>query len=456
MSGAESIVTPRGCCLTLNAVKETNMKQTLFSLLRNLALVLGGLAAFATQAAPPIAVDSDATRIFESSKPALVHLKVVSVENGVEAASGSGFAVGEPGWMATNYHVVSDVVLKPNVYQLRYSTVDGKKGLARVIAIDLANDLALVQTDYRPEGTLPLSSTTPVRGEGVYALGFPNRQAATVTQGLYNGPVERRYASRYHFTGPLNAGMSGGPALNARGEVLGVNVESRRNSQLVSYLVPVNALAALLDQTRQRPGKPDTKEVERQATAYAETLIKRLLAQKAPATRIGNYLVPGETDLLKCSGSTSISENGDYETTSHYCSPESDIWVSDETNQGANLVVFAMRWRNLKENPFQFAQGATASVTDKAVPPRVDAGAFACRYKTLGLKGMRMRAAICVAKYRQFDLADYSVNLTSIDRSDERLSVTVQLRSMPDAAAKSFIKTYLESLSWQNATSSKS
>ena len=425
--------------------------------LRILVLWCSLLMPLAVAAASLEPQDTQATRLLEAAKPALVHLKVVSTANAVEAASGSGFAIGEPGWMATNYHVVSDVVLKPEIYRLHFSTPDGQKGIAQVIAIDVANDLAIVRTHLVPPNPFKLATGTPTRGEEVYALGFPNRQPVTITQGLYNGPVAQRYAARYHFTGPLNGGMSGGPALNRRGEVLGVNVESRRSAQLVSYLVPAQALSKLIDATRQQSTQsPDAKTVEQQVRAYSEKLISTLLSQLGNPTRIGNYRVPGENALLKCSGSTKLDDTGEYETSSQFCTPNSDIYLSSDTADGVEIELFAMRQRNIKMDPYRFAQAALPNIQSKPGSPRVDTGPSTCRYKTLGLQGMRVRAEICVQHYRPFDLADYTLKLATIDRSDERLSVMLRAYSLPDAAAKLLIKAVLESISWQKDTSPNS
>ena len=425
----------------------------------NVIAVFGLIMTYCTMAAgtTPENPDNRVSRILERARPGLVHLKVVSSKSDVEAWTGSGFAIDEHGWMATNYHVVSEVVLKPEIYQLRFITPDGQKGNAQVIAIDVANDLAIIQTSLRPRTHFSLAPGTPVRGEEVFALGFPNRQPVTITQGLYNGQVEGRYVARYHYTGPVNGGMSGGPSLNRNGEVLGINVESRRDSQLVSYLVPAAALSDLIDRTRRQSIViPDAKVIETQVSRYAEALIEKLRTQLGTRTHLGNYLVPDGNELMKCSGGTKLDEGGEYETTSHFCSPRSDIFLSDDTPDGAYVSIFAMMWRNIKMDPYRFAQTALPSITSKPDTPRVDTGPFACRYQTLGLKGMRVRAEICVQKFRQFALSDYVLKLSTIDRSDHRLSVNVRLNSMPEAVARSFIKSVLESISWQTDTSSKS
>ena len=420
-------------------------------------ILLFGWVSFATGASSDKEQkESEATRVLQSAKQALLHIKVVGTDSAVEAASGSGFAVGNNGWIATNYHVVSGVVLTPETYRARYLAVNGKTGSARVIAIDIVNDLAILETDFRAPTPFQLSNTEPERGQAVYSLGFPNRQPATVTQGLYNGPVERRYVARFHFTGPINSGMSGGPALNSKGEVFGVNVESGRNQQLVSYLVPANKLSSLIVQALSRSSIINADEVGKQLARYGTTLIDKLLTEKRSSTQLGNYQVTGESDLFKCNGDTKLTPSGEYEDTMQYCSARANVWVSDETFDAGEVSVMYFRTRNLKMDAYRFAKVSEKAVAQDLDAQRAERGPYACRYKTVALKGIRSRAEICVAKFRQYDLADYIVNLISIDRSDENISITITLRALQDAPAKRFIKSILEGMAWAPATASKS
>src|ERR1700735_1277960 len=112
-------------------------------------------------------------------------------------------------------------------------------------------------------GTLP-------KGERLYAMGDPLDLGSSIVDGTYNGLVDRSYADRYHFTGAINSGMSGGPAVSGEGRVAGINVAKQLNGELVGFLVPARFAAAFLAQSGE--GKPpavkDLKaEIGRQLTA---------------------------------------------------------------------------------------------------------------------------------------------------------------------------------------------
>ena len=97
----------------------------------------------------------------------------------------------------------------------------------------------------RPQGE-PLE-----QGERIYSLGNPLDVGFAITEGNYNGLVQRSFYPRIFFGGALNPGMSGGPALDARGRVIGVNVAKRLDAEQVSFLVPAEFARALLDKARQ-------------------------------------------------------------------------------------------------------------------------------------------------------------------------------------------------------------
>ena len=104
-------------------------------------------------------------------------------------------------------------------------------------------------------------------------MGNPLDLGFTIIEGTYNGLVDRTYNDRVHFSGALNPGMSGGPTVSAEGQVVGVNVATRRGGQLLSFLVPARYAAALLQRVREQKSPPDLRaEVGRQFVAWRSAL----------------------------------------------------------------------------------------------------------------------------------------------------------------------------------------
>jgi S1-C subfamily serine protease len=112
---------------------------------------------------------------------------------GGNSATGTGFIVRHDGLALTNYHVVSNAVLEPDLYLLEYQAPGGQRGKIKVVAIDVINDIALVRLPEK--NLLPLSffKDTLAKGDHGYSLGYPLNQGLTVVEGTYNGISENYY-----------------------------------------------------------------------------------------------------------------------------------------------------------------------------------------------------------------------------------------------------------------------
>lgn len=141
---------------------------------------------------------------------------VVTISTG--RGSGSGSIVSPEGLILTNEHVVRGA----RGGLVSVSTSTGKRYTGQVIATDRSNDLALVRlntSDRFP--TVRLSAPQNIQvGQRVFAIGSPFGLSGTLTTGILsrigrNGDLQTDAA--------LNPGNSGGPLLNSRGELIGVN-----------------------------------------------------------------------------------------------------------------------------------------------------------------------------------------------------------------------------------------
>ena len=229
-----------------------------------------GLAMLPSTSSPPLAQpaapqpiaaqtvqgSSIAGDVFARVNPSVVQVIVSGqLPNGVmRAGSGSGFVVDADGLILTNNHVIDGA----RSVSVRFST--GATREARVLGTDRGNDLALLKVDL-PDNVpvASLGDSDRVRiGDPAIAIGSPFGLDQTVTQGIIsatsrtwapgNGRVRRNLLQT---DAPLNPGNSGGPLLNARGEVIGINsmIESPvRGSVGVGFAVPINVAQKLLPQ----------------------------------------------------------------------------------------------------------------------------------------------------------------------------------------------------------------
>ena len=112
------------------------------------------------------------------------------------------------------------------------------------------SDLAVVAGDDLELPALKLRTEIPAQGERAWSIGFPLNLGLTITEGVANGLVENSIEQRIHYTGAINGGMSGGPALDRRGRVYGVNVSVVTGRQLVGFVVPAKHIPALLTRAK--------------------------------------------------------------------------------------------------------------------------------------------------------------------------------------------------------------
>lgn len=167
-----------------------------------------------------------------------------------DEGSGSGFVIEADGYILTNHHVVD------GAERITVKLADGRSLRARVIGSDAATDIALLKVDSPgPLPVAPLGDSSSLRvGEWVCAIGNPLAYEHTVTVGVVS------YLGRKLFDASLddyiqtdaaiNFGNSGGPLINARGEVIGINAAISWKASNIGFAIPINQASAILPQLK--------------------------------------------------------------------------------------------------------------------------------------------------------------------------------------------------------------
>jgi len=148
-----------------------------------------------------------------------------------EQSGGSGFFFTTDGYIMTNRHVVE------KAEDLRVRTSDDREFEARLIGVDPYLDLAVIKVESDTAfPALSLGSSDALRvGEWVVAIGNPIMYRNSVTAGVVSGKGRRlgfdaaELGDYIQTDAAINFGNSGGPLLNARGEVIGINTAIVRN-----------------------------------------------------------------------------------------------------------------------------------------------------------------------------------------------------------------------------------
>ena len=88
-----------------------------------------------------------AQQLFKSLKEQVYQIRVVDIASNDKSSIGSGFLISKDGHIATNFHVVSLYVHKPDKYRIELVRYDESTSPAELLAIDIIHDLAIIKTD---------------------------------------------------------------------------------------------------------------------------------------------------------------------------------------------------------------------------------------------------------------------------------------------------------------------
>jgi len=166
--------------------------------------------------------------------------------------AGSGFIIDADGSILTNNHVVD------RAERITVKLSDGRTMRARLVGADPDTDIALIKVDGQsglPVAALGDSSTLRM-GEWVCAIGNPLGYEHTVTVGVVSFLGRKLFdmsLDNYIQTdAAINFGNSGGPLINSRGEVIGINAAISSRASSIGFAVPINGAASVLPQLRAR------------------------------------------------------------------------------------------------------------------------------------------------------------------------------------------------------------
>lgn len=205
----------------------------------------------------PVSFATDSTalsaaEIYQKVSPAVVMVstKTIQTVNGwfqQEAEGmGSGFIINTDGYILTNYHVIEDA------NEVTVTLSDGREVTASVVNYDANQDVAMIKLneDIEVPGVVELGDSDALQpGEEVLAIGNPlsKELSSTLTKGIVsalNRSIETETGVSTNLIQTdtaINSGNSGGPLINTKGEVIGINtLKASDGAEGIGFAIPIN------------------------------------------------------------------------------------------------------------------------------------------------------------------------------------------------------------------------
>lgn len=217
--------------------------------------------------------------IVEKLDKSVVNVQAIGAEG---TSLGTGFFVDQSGLAVTNFHVIREALKNPPVSEITIVTSEGDRYEASVKGYDESTDLALLEIKKRDKElqAVRLGDSDKVRvGEWAIAVGNPYGLEHTVTLGIISAKgrtgLDGEYDDYLQTDAAINVGNSGGPLVNVKGEVIGINTLVLAKGQGLGFSIPVNILRDVLPQLRDQ-GRVRRSALDMETEELNIRLIKEL------------------------------------------------------------------------------------------------------------------------------------------------------------------------------------
>jgi hypothetical protein len=225
-------------------------------------------------------------------------------------------------------------------------------------------------------------------------------------EGTYNGNLRHTLYPKIHFTGSINPGMSGGPTITERGQVVGVNVSTMGEQR--SFLVPERQAEALVARAGDPTYEPPAEflpEIARQLAEYQDVYLDGLLSGEPKMVDIGRFRVVTEpSPIFRCWGSGDRDPEELYEELQHSCSTDDDVFIAGDHTSGVIDVSHRVLIAN-GLNATRFAALYTRYFSYDHTPggDEKHVTKWTCETRNVRTDGATMRAVLCLRRLRKLE-----------------------------------------------------
>lgn len=394
-----------------------------------------------------------ASTLFQKFKQQVFQIRVVDIASGDKNSIGSGFQVSKEGYLATNFHVVSSYVHKPEKYRLEYVAHDGSIGDVKLLDIDVIHDLAIIKIKPLQKNYFRFNLDSISKGERIFSMGNPHDISMLIIEGNYNGLVlESRY-KKMLFSGSLNPGMSGGPAFDKRGRLIGVNVA--KGGEQISFLVPATHLNKLFRRVKKNgPVKDFIKIIKADLLKDQQQFYSQLLDKEWVSEEMEGVQISGQLDKsLKCWGHTEDKEDIYYKGVHKHCRSQDSIYISNSMQTGR--MSYDYEWITTdKLNRFQFYSKVEDRFSHSGIRSasrKEDATNYDCEENFVSFSQHSWKVSTCIRAYKKYrGLYDVILLLTTVDQNDKTLLAKAAMSGISKENSTRFMKRFMEAIKWKN------
>jgi hypothetical protein len=247
--------------------------------------------------------------------------------------------------------------------------------------------------------------------------------------------------------------MSGGPTIAEDGRVVGVNVSTAGNQ--LSFLVPVERAAALVERVLSPNGRPPARTLEqvgRQLREYQDVYLQDMLVGETKTVALGPYrVVTAPAPFFRCWGDATRPEELPYEKVQHRCSTDDYVFIAGDQSSGiVELEHELISTRKLNATRFfslystVFAQDNTPGGEEEHVT------SWRCGTRNVRHDATAMRAVLCLRRYRKLgELYDAVLKVAVLGRRDAGVVSTLTMSGVSFENVDRLSRRYLERISWR-------
>lgn len=412
----------------------------------------------ATESASPEttqALSSDASQLFSRFQDKIVQIRVINEATGQKTSIGSGFLVGDGSLIATNYHVISDVLQKEN-HRPEYIDNADHSGSLSLVNVDIIHDLALLRAD-KVLGTGFTLAGVPNQGEALFALGNPHDLGFVIIDGINNGLLRKSARAQILFSGSLNSGMSGGPTLNSQGDVVGINVSYLSSGSDISFIIPAQYLQALIDTANSAP-KNLNDTITEQLFADNESYYGEALKRQWQQGTVGNYRVAlAMSDDVRCWDSSPDPDIEDLiGAQSVSCFNDRSTYINNDVSIGEFGYSYTQIYAREPILSSRFYRNySQAYQMHFAHRPMRDYGDFDCDADFVNIAGATFKTTLCRQPSKHFakdgeSIDDMRLIAAKIGDAQTGFLIEIGLNGVQTRLGKAIMAHILEQITWQN------